>query len=125
MKLRTAGLWLALCVWAGPQSSWAQDDTDEAALARIRGEIIQMIGAARCRNLVHCRLLPLGMDTCGAPTEYLAYSSAFTDIAALETKASEYAFLQEELQGRQAEPPGCKTRAQPQAVCIDNHCRVQ
>lgn len=100
-------------------------DSDEAALARIRADIVKMIGSASCRNLVHCRLLPLGMDRCGTPREYLAYSSGFTDITALETKASEFAFVQEELLSKSADSAGeCKARPEPQAVCVDHHCKV-
>lgn len=99
--------------------------SSSAELARIKSDIVKLIGAARCRNLVHCRLLPLGLDQCGAPSEYLAYSSGFTDITALETKASEYAFIQEELSA--ATPPvagECRRRPEPQAACVDHQCRV-
>lgn len=103
----------------------AEPESDEAALVRIKADIVKMIGAARCRNLVHCRLLPLGLDACGGPAEVLAYSSGFTDITALETKASEYAFVLEEIQSRRPPPAGeCRKRPEPQAVCIDNHCKV-
>lgn len=100
-------------------------ENDSAELVRIKADIVKMIGTARCRNLVHCRLLPLGLDRCGAPSEYLAYSSGFTDITALETRASEYAFVQEELLAGKPPVTGeCKPRPEPQAVCIDHHCKV-
>lgn len=115
------------CVLAGPMSPAraAEPEGDEAALARIKADIVKMIGSARCRNLVHCRLLPLGMDRCGAPNEYLAYSSGFTDISALETKAAEFAFVQEELLSKAPASTGeCKAKPEPQAVCVDQHCKV-
>jgi len=113
---------LLLCV---AQIRAAEPESDDAALARIKEEIVKMIGSARCRNLVHCRLLPLGLDACGVPGDYLAYSSAFTDIPALETKASEYAFLHEEIMSKRPAGAGeCRKRPEPQAGCIDNHCRV-
>ncbi len=101
----------------------AATESDEAALARVRAEILSLIGQAPCRNLVHCRLLPLGLRPCGGPAEYLAYSSGFSDRTALETKASEYAFLLEEIQSTQA--GACVVLPEPQAVCTDNRCRVQ
>lgn len=99
-------------------------ESDEAALTRLRVEIHQLVGSARCRNLVHCRLLALGVSPCGGPSEYVAYSSGFTDIPALETKASEFAFIQGEMVDRQDPPKQCVSAIQPQAQCIDHHCRV-
>ncbi|MFN0316475.1 MAG: hypothetical protein ACKVQA_15745 [Burkholderiales bacterium] len=99
------------------------EESDEAALDRVKGEILSLIGQAPCRNIVHCRLLPLGRRPCGGPAEYLAYSSGFSDRTALETKASEYAFLLEEIQSGQV--GACVVLPEPQAVCIDNRCRVQ
>jgi len=99
-------------------------ESDAAALTRIRAEITRLVGEARCRNLVHCRLLPLGMDACGVPAEYVAFSSGFTDVATLETKASEFAFVYDELMMKQTTAADCKAGPEPQAVCIDNRCKV-
>lgn len=99
------------------------EESDEAALARVKTEILSLIGEAPCRNIVHCRLLPLGRRPCGGPVEYMAYSSGFSDRTALETKAAEFAFLQEEVQSAQV--GACVVLPEPQAVCIDNRCRVQ
>jgi hypothetical protein len=100
-------------------------ESDAAAFARVRSEIDTLIGTARCGNLVHCRLLPLGRNACGNPADYLAYSTRVTDPTLLETKASEYTFLQEEAQIQQSNVTGCTKLAEPIAACIDNHCRVQ
>lgn len=100
-------------------------ESDEAALARVHDEIVTMIGSGLCRNLVHCRLLPLGLSPCGGPSQYLAYSSGLGDPAALETKASEYAFLEEEVRNKKPTADPCLPLPPHQAVCIDNHCRAQ
>ena len=124
-RLHKALLLIAMLPWQGLAGDKGVTESHEAALARIRGEIIQMIGDGRCRNLVHCRLLPLGLSHCAGPSEYLAYSSGFGDSAALETKASEYAFEQGEVQAKQIAPATCVPLPEHQAVCIDNRCRAQ
>ncbi len=104
----------------------AAADADEAELQRLRAEIVAMIGDARCANVVHCRALALGFRPCGGPAEYLAYSSI--SIAShrqeLETKAYEYAFLQEDLQRRQSRTGACTTLREPKLNCVDNRCRL-
>jgi hypothetical protein len=61
--------------------------SDEAALQSVRQQIVKSIGEARCVNLVHCRVLPLGARPCGGPSEYLAYSSSTGNRETLEAKA--------------------------------------
>lgn len=100
-------------------------ESDEAAMRRVRSEIAAMIAPGLCRNLVHCRLLPLGLSPCGGPTQYLAYSSGLGDPAALETKAAEYAFLEEEVRNKKSSADKCVPLPAYQAVCIDNRCRAQ
>lgn len=114
------------CVFAGLVISGEAAESDEVAMARIRAEILAAIGPGLCRNLVHCRLLPLGQSPCGGPTDYLAYSSGLGNPAALETDASEYAFLEEEVRNKKPQTfDKCLPLAPHQAVCIDNRCRAR
>jgi len=111
-----AGLTLALSVHAG---------SDEEDLSALRKEIVKMIGDPFCANLVYCRVLALGVKPCGRPDEYLAYSNiAGTNTELLDTKAAEYAFLQEEIQS--ADPPkgACVLPRKPEVKCIDQRCKL-
>jgi hypothetical protein len=58
---------------------------ENSKVARLRGEIAALIGPATCANLVNCRVAALGIDACGGPLEYVAYSWLSTEKAALET----------------------------------------
>lgn len=101
-------------------------DTDEAALVRLRKEIIDMIGEPKCANLVYCRILALGTRPCGKPDEYLAYSAtAKTNEDELNVKAAEYAFIQEEIQAASRSFAACTVPTKPRVQCIDQRCKLQ
>ena len=91
-------------------------------LAKLRSEITDLIGPARCMNLVQCRIAAIGMDSCGGPAEYLVYSWLSTDKGALETKIAEYNFLQEDLQKNQQPSANCAALPEPTAVCVNGRC---
>lgn len=91
-------------------------------LARLRAEIAQLIGPARCMNLVQCRLAALGLNACGGPAEYVVYSWMSTDKTALETKIAEYNFIQEDLQKKQQTAGACVMPQEPVAACINGRC---
>src|SRR5258708_35758962 len=67
-------------------------------LAKLRKEITDLIGPARCMNLVQCRVAAIGIDSCGGPARDPGYSWLSTHKGAPENKNAEYNFLQEDLQ---------------------------
>ena len=98
--------------------------TDEA-LARLRNEITALVGAAKCANLVNCRVAALGIDACGGPLEYIAYSWLSTEKEALETKIAEYNFVQEDAQKKSPAVGTCVTKPEPVAICVNRRCVVR
>ena len=97
------------------------DDAQE--LARLRSEI-EAISAAnrRCHNVVQCRVISMGYDACGRPTFFVPYNDITGAGAALESKASEYTFVEEEGQRGRPRPADCTPRERPKAVCHRNQC---
>ena len=118
-----AGLLAALLLAGG--SACAQQPAAQDELQALREQIVQMIGRAPCANLVHCRVLALGVRPCGGPAEYLAYSSITADKALLENKAFEYGLLQEDVQRAQGAVGTCEVLAQPRLACVNSSCRIE
>ena len=98
---------------------------ENSKLARLREEITTLIGPATCANLVNCRVAALGIDACGGPLEYVAYSWLSTEKAALETKIAEYNFEQEDAQKKSPAAGACVTKPEPVAVCVNRRCVVK
>jgi hypothetical protein len=98
---------------------------ENSKLARLRGEITALIGPATCANLVNCRVAALGIDACGGPLEYIAYSWLSTEKAALETKIAEYNFVQEDTQTQSPVVGACVTKPEPVATCVNRRCVVK
>ncbi|HEV8644128.1 MAG TPA: hypothetical protein VGR01_00990 [Burkholderiales bacterium] len=96
--------------------------TMSSQLTKLRKEITDLVGPARCMNLVQCRVAAIGIDSCGGPAEYLVYSWLSTDKGALETKIAEYNFLQEDLQKEQQSPANCAVLPEPTAACVNGRC---
>ena len=96
--------------------------TTSPQLAKLRTEIADLVGPARCMNLVQCRVAAIGIDSCGGPAEYLVYSWLSTDKGALETKIAEYNFLQEDLQKKQQPAASCAALPEPTAACVNGRC---
>lgn len=91
-------------------------------LAKLRREIADLVGPARCMNLVQCRIAGVGFNACGGPAEYVVYSWMSTDKAALETKIAEYNFLQEDLQKKHQAAGTCVIPPEPVAACVNGRC---
>ena len=92
----------------------AEDDL----LARIRGAI----GEAKCSSDAQCRTLAIGEKACGGPQSWLAWSTAGTEPAPLQSLASELAALarhRNQLSGRVS---NCQYNADPGAVCQARRC---
>ena len=101
---------------------YAEENTK---VARLREEITALIGPATCANLVNCRVAALGIDACGGPLEYVAYSWLSTEKAALETKIAEYNFVQEDAQEKIPAVGACVTKPEPVAICVNRRCVVR
>lgn len=113
-------------VQAADKGASSVGDSDEAALVRLRSEIMSMIGDPVCTNLVYCRVLALGSKPCGKPDEYLAYSAtAKTNEDLLNAKAAEYAFVQEEILMANKPSAACVVPPKPRVQCIDQRCKLQ
>ena len=97
----------------------------EAELTRLRNDVTALVGAAKCANLVNCRVAALGIDSCGGPLEYVAYSWLSTEKVALETKIAEYNFVQEDLQKKSPAVGACVTKPEPVAICVNRRCVVR
>ena len=113
-----------LLVSAAALPAWGQQISDEAALAKLRGEIVQLIGDALCANLVHCRSIALGWKPCGGPSEYLAYGTVGGKRDLIEAKAVEYSILYEDVERTKGAAGTCTALPPPRVSCVDNHCRV-
>ena len=96
--------------------------TPSPQLAKLRKEITELVGPARCMNLVQCRVAAIGIDSCGGPAEYLVYSWLSTDKGALETKIAEYNLLQEDLRMKQQPAASCAALPEPTAACVNGRC---
>lgn len=97
----------------------------EAQLARLRNDIRALVGPASCANLVNCRIATLGVNDCGGPAEYVAYSWRSTDKAALETKIAEYNIAQEDAQKLGTSVSTCKASPEPVAACVNGRCVIK
>ena len=94
-------------------------------MARLRGEMDAVIAHNRtCSNVVHCRVLPVGIDACGNPAEFLAFNNLRGIRGELEGKIAEYNFIEEERRRGQARPAGCEVVVTPQPACVNNHCAL-
>jgi len=98
-------------------------DTDRK-LARLRADIAGLVGAAKCVNLVNCRIAALGVDACGGATEYIAYSWLSTEKAALETRIAEYNFALEDAQKQRTPADACTASPEPVAACVNGRCVI-
>ena len=99
-------------------------ESDAEAAARLRREITELIGDARCQNLVNCRVMGLGARPCGGPEEYVAYSIWRTRRDDLEAKVDAYTFLREEAVRTQGKQGSCEALPEPNAACVNLHCVV-
>jgi hypothetical protein len=123
--MRLLALSLVAACWLGGNSARASGQTsDEEALENLHREITALIGEPRCENIVHCRLLALGLRPCGGPAEYLAYSSIVGRRDVLEAKAYEYGFLQEEVNRTRKVSGNCTVLDKPRLACTNGRCTL-
>jgi len=107
-------------VSAVPGATAAESDSEAAA--RLRDEITAAIGEARCRNLVNCRIVGLGVRPCGGPEEYAAYSIWDTDREHIGNLVFEYNLLREDLMRDRDMVGTCEQLLQPNVDCIHDRC---
>lgn len=100
--------------------AFAEDDAQ--ALARLKREIAQVIGDARCANAVMCRVVGMGYDACGQPTVWVPFNYLPGIKEVVETKAQEYTFIEEEMQRGKPRPTDCPPGRKPSPACINGRC---
>ncbi|HLY87499.1 MAG TPA: hypothetical protein VKQ27_00815 [Acetobacteraceae bacterium] len=121
---RSIGILLVAGLYGGAYADDKSTAAADADLARLRNDITTLIGAAKCSNLVNCRIAALGVNACGGPTEYIAYSWLSTDKADLETRIAEYNFALEDAQKLGVPVPACVALPEPVAACINGRCVI-
>ncbi len=97
-------------------------ESDAEAAARLRGEITTLIGDAQCRNLVNCRVVGLGVRSCGGPEEYVAYSIWNTEGDQIGILVSEYNLLREDIMLDSDEAGTCEVLPTPDVDCVGSRC---
>ena len=126
MKAGTLVVGVLLIAGVAHGDAFAQDTAAsvDARLVQLRGEIVKLVGPATCANLVNCRIAALGVDACGGPAEYIAYSWLSTEKDTLETKIAEYNFAQEDALKASHAVGACVVKPQPVAACVNRRCVV-
>ena len=97
-------------------------ESDAEAVARLHNELTTAIGDAKCRNLVNCRVIGLGVRPCGGPEEYVAYSIWNTDREQISILVSEYNLLKEDLMHESEQVGTCEILPEPGVDCIRAQC---
>jgi hypothetical protein len=100
----------------------AEDDAQ--AIARLKAEITQLVGDARCGNVSFCRVVPMGYDACGNPSAWIVFNNAPDTKESIETKASEVTFVEEDRMRGKPKPADCKPARAPKLACINGRCVV-
>jgi hypothetical protein len=119
-------LYLLACaagVGVGPIATHAAQGDAEAA-SRLREEITAVIGEAKCRNLVNCRIVGLGVRPCGGPEEYVAYSIWNTEREEISVLVSEYNLLKEDMMLDSDAVGSCEMLPKPDVNCVRGHCVI-
>lgn len=100
----------------------AMAEDDAQAIARLKAEITQAVGDARCGNVSFCRVVPMGYDACGNPTAWIVFNNAPDAKEIIETKASEVTFVEEDRMRGKPKPADCKPARAPKLACINGRC---
>lgn len=123
--------WLQRAVWIVAALSanvlHADEGTEPALppeLAKLRQEIVELIGVPRCANLVNCRIAELGSRPCGGPAEYLTFNTFSADQTAIETKVSEYNFAFDDWLAKRRTAGACVKLQRPVAACVNARCVI-
>ena len=96
--------------------SGAQDD------ATLQSQIRAEIGTAACTSNTQCRTLPLGAQACGGPQAWLAWSTAVSREATLNTLSEQLSALQRQRNAQNRMVSTCQFKADPGAWCPAQQC---
>jgi len=88
------------------------------------GQIRSLIGAAECSSDSQCQVLPVGARACGGPASYLAWSSAKTDAAQLQTLAERHKAEQQANNLATGRISTCIAIAPPAVACRAGTCQL-
>lgn len=95
---------------------------DRQRLRRLRAEIEDLVGEARCRSVEDCRYVGLGAKPCGGPWEFLIFSTARTDVERLLAKVEEYNRFEARMNRRYGYISDCGMPPEPELGCVENRC---
>jgi len=91
-----------------------------AALCAARGDpgqVQSLIGDAMCESDSDCATIGVGVNACGAPTAYVAWSRRRTDSAALHAAVQAEAVAQPPASEASGRVSRCEVKADPGAWC--------
>jgi hypothetical protein len=112
------------CVYRG-HYPWTYQSTmrdDEAALEAMRKAIVSLIGIPACGGGGDCRSIGLGAKPCGGVWEYLVYSAAAVDQAALEHLVMFYNAFNDGYNHRYDVVSDCMYVTPPTVGCVEGIC---
>ena len=118
-------LMLALIAYAcsdsDPVQSAQTEDGARARLAVMRQEVDVLVGDA-CGAIEDCRYVGIGAKPCGGPWEYIIYSTAATDSAALAERLGQYNAFEADMNRRYGYSSDCSVPNEPVLGCEAGRC---
>lgn len=94
----------------------------EQRIAATQSQIVALIGPASCTASAQCAALPMGAKPCGGPAGHLAYSTAASDPALLQSLADEHAALSRELNRSLGLISDCSVVMPAPLACVQGRC---
>ena len=104
------------------QSKERAEEGDRAQLAEMRQGIGALVGEAACDSIGDCRVVGLGAKPCGGPWEFLVYSTASTDSAALAGRLGEHNAFEAFMNQRYGYGSDCSVPVEPVLGCEAGRC---
>ena len=103
-----------------PVQSAQTEDGARARLAVMRQEVDALVGDA-C-GAMDCRYVGMGAKPCGGPWEYIIYSTAATDSAALAERLGQYKAFEADMNQRYGYSSDCSVPNEPVLGCEAGRC---
>jgi hypothetical protein len=94
----------------------------DGTLAEFHTEVMRLVGDATCSDVSQCRTIAFGAKPCGGPWQYLVYSSAITDSAALTAAVARYNAKESELNKSEGRVSDCALVAPPRLARVNGRC---
>lgn len=91
-------------------------------IASTQSQIVALIGSASCTASAQCAALSMGAKPCGGPAGHLAYSTAASDPALLQSLADEHAALSRELNRQLGLISDCSVVMPAPLACVQGRC---